>query len=177
MRLKDNHTWNAPEGYKILVVERGLVSFNFPESWLLVKMQPVEIHDGEPPDDNARLMMSFWRLPPGVDWAGLPLAPMLVQSVEEKEGEREILSTSEVYRPPRTDLEMVWLEQGFMDPEEHREAFSRIAIARGWDVQALVTFDFWATDRARFAPVWDECMRSLQLGRKIEDPTKGAVLQ
>lgn len=174
LRLKENHNWKAPAGYKILVVERGLISFNFPEKWLLVKMEPIEIHDGKPPNDNARLMVSFWRLPGGVDWTGLPLAPMLAQSVET--GERDILERGEIITAPREDIELVWTEQKFMDPVEHREAFSRIAIAREPAVQILITFDYWADMLERFLPVWDEVLSSLRLGRYIEDPTKGETL-
>lgn len=173
-RLKDDHTWQAPKGYKILVVERGLVSFNIPEDWLLAKFEPLELHDKAPPDDNARLSMSFWRLPPGVDWTDLPLAPMLSQAAEG--GTLQILARSAVAKVARTDLEMVWLEHRFLDPVEKREAFTRMALARGWDVQALLTFDYWVDDAEKFLPVWEEALRSLQLGRSIEDPTKGAVL-
>jgi len=70
----------------------------------------------------------------------------------------------------------VWTEHRFLDPVEKREAHSRIATARGWDVQVLITFDFWVDDAANMRPVWNEVLRSLQLGRTIEDPTKGAVL-
>jgi hypothetical protein len=174
LRLKDNHTWNAPDGYKIVVLDRGAVSFNVPDSWLLAKLEPLEIHDAPPPDDNVRLMVSFWRTPPGIDWTELPLKQLLVQSTETSK--HEILSHSEVIKAARTDLEIVWNEHRFMDPEEHREAYSRIALARGWDIHALVTFDFWVTDAEKFQPAWDEVIRSLQLGRHIEDPTRGALL-
>jgi hypothetical protein len=174
LKLQKNHTWKAPSGYKIMVVERGVVSFNFPEHWLLKKMEPIEIHDGEPPDDNARLMVSFWRLPPGVDWTGLPLAPMLEKSVDV--GEREILSTGKPVTMPRSDMEMVWLEQRFIDPIEKREAYSRICLARGSNVQVLITFDFWADVHKTCAPIWNEVIRSLLLGRYISDPTKGEIL-
>ena len=30
LKLKDNHSWQAPTGYKILVLERGAVSINIP---------------------------------------------------------------------------------------------------------------------------------------------------
>lgn len=173
-RLKDNHTWRAPDGYKIVVLDRGAVSFNVPHSWVVAKTQPFEMNDAEPPDDNARLTISFWQLPLGVDWSGLPLIPMLTESV--KDSELHILGQSEVTTSARSDLELVWMQQHFMDPKEPREAYTRIALARGWDVQVLITFDFWVDDARKFTPVWDEVLRSLQLGRHIEDPTKGAVL-
>lgn len=174
LRLKDNHTWKAPKGYKILVIERGLVSFNFPEKWLLKQIDPVEIHDGDPPNDNARLMVSFWRLPKDVDWSGLPLGPLLAQSTEGSE--MEILARSEIITVPRSDLELVWTEHRFLDPVEKREAYSRIAMARGFYVHVLITFDYWVDDADKMLPVWSEVLGSLQLGRHIEDPTKGATL-
>ena len=173
-RLSEKHTWNAPKGYKIVVMERGAASFNIPEAWLVVKMNPLEIHDGAPPDDNARLMVTLWHLPPGVDWSGLPLKPMLLDSVNH--GKHKLLSTSKPIEIARGGAEIVWLEQLFIDPVEEREAYSRIAVARGFDVQLLITFDFWKDDAARCTPVWDEVIHSLQLGREIENPLKGPTL-
>ncbi len=33
LRMKDNHTWKAPDGYNILVVDRGALRFNVPKAW------------------------------------------------------------------------------------------------------------------------------------------------
>jgi hypothetical protein len=175
LRLKDNHTWKAPKGYKIVVLDRGAVSFNIPEGWLLAKLEPhVEMHDNPPPNDNARLSVSFWRTPPGINWTGLPLKPLLAQSVEDSD--LEILARGEIISFARSDLEIVWTERRFLDPEEKREANSRIAMARGWDIHVLITFDFWVDDLEKLKPMWEEILHSLQLGRHITDPTKGAVL-
>jgi hypothetical protein len=176
LRLQDNHSWTAPDGYKIAVLDRGAVSFNFPASWHLAKLEPFELNDKQPPDDDARISVSFWRLPSGVDWSGLPLVDMLVKSTEMEKSDIEILARGEIVKDPRTDLELVWTEHRFMDPKEHREAYTRIALGRGWDVQVLITCDFWVTDAERLKPIWAEVMRSLQLGRVIQDPTKGVTL-
>jgi hypothetical protein len=173
--LKDNHTWKALAGYKIVVLDRGAVSFNVPESWLVAKLEPFELHDQEPPDDNARLTVSFWRMMPGIDWSGLPLEPLLLESV--KDTELKVLDQGEVVKPPRKDLELVWIQRRFLDPVEKRDAFTRIAMARGFDVHMLMTFDFWVEDVRKFQYVWDEALRSLQLGRVIEDPTRGVITQ
>jgi hypothetical protein len=175
LRLHDNHTWKAPDGYKIFVMDRGAVSFNIPETWVLAKIEPnVEFNDCEPPDDEARLSVSMWRTPPGIDWTGLPLGELLQKSAEG--GTVKILSRSGIIKSMRTDLEMVWTEHKFRDPKEKREAFTRIAIARGWDVHVLITVDFWVDDLARIEPMWEEVLRSIQLGRVIEDPTRGVTL-
>ncbi len=174
MRLKDNHTWKAPKGYKIVVMDRGAVSFNVPEKWILTKMEPLELHDAEPPNDNARIMVSFWRTPPGVDWTGLPLPELLLKSTEDTA--RDTLEISSLTLYPRDDLELVWIAYRFLDKDEQREAWSRVALARGWDIHTLITFDYWVDDAKKCQPVWDEVLRSLQLGRSIEDPTRGAVV-
>lgn len=178
-RLHDKHTWDAPKGYKVMVLDRGAVSFNIPESWVLAKMEPnLEIHDGEPPNDNARLSVTFWRFPPGIDWGGLPLEPLLLDSVAGIQ-DKEDYQLLEQYSPqqyPRKDIEIYWLEHRFIDPEEHREAYTRVTIARGWDVTIILTFDYWLDDAEKLRPEWEEVMRSLQLGRNIQDPLRGETL-
>ncbi len=176
LKMHPQHTWQAPVGFKILVLERGLVSLNIPYDWIISDTNPMTLNDVDPPGDNARLSISFWPLPGGVDWSGLPLAPMLAKSLEDTR--LETLERGKIIQMERDDLEMVWTFHKFIDPVEKRNAFSRSALARGFDavgVQALLTFDFWEDDTERFQHVWDEAIRSLQLGRQIEDPTKGVT--
>lgn len=174
LKLKKNHTWKAPKGYKVVVLDRGAVSFNIPVEWVVAKTEPFELNDAEPPDDEARLTTSFWRTAPGIDWSGLPLDDLLQKSAGGTD--LDILERGESIWVARDDLELIWTFQRFLDPEEKREAFTRIALARGWDVHVVITCDFWVDDLQRLEPVWDEVLRSLQLGRTIEDPTRGAVL-
>ncbi|HLY28930.1 MAG TPA: hypothetical protein VKQ72_21465 [Aggregatilineales bacterium] len=176
-RLATNHSWTAPKGYKVVAIERGAVIFNIPQDWTLTKLQPIEIYDKEPPADNARISVSFWRLPPGLDWTELPLEGLLNDATKDlgKSDERQILDNGPVKTSPRTDLELATKIQRFVDPLEHREAYTYMATARGWDVHVLITFDFWLDDLAKCAPVWDEVLRSLQLGLVIDDPTKGIM--
>lgn len=169
--LPTNHTWKAPEGYKIVVLDRGLVSFNVPDTWHLAKLEPFELNDAAPPNDNARLTTSFWRLPAGVDWSELPLDKMLEDAT--KNSKLKVLAKSEQFKVNRPGVELVWVEHRFEDVENNnREAFTRIAVARGWNVQVLITFDFWVDELAKFEPAWNEVIGSLQLGRYIQDPTK-----
>jgi hypothetical protein len=156
------------------VADRGAVRFNVPRSWVIVPTSDcIELYDQQPPKDNCRLAVSYLRLPP-IDWSGLPLAQLIATVVEGDR--REILAREEVIKVPRADLELAWTEIRFMDPQEYREAFSRIALARGWNLQALITFDFWVEDMVRLEPVWDEVMRSVELGRYVDDPTMGDIL-
>lgn len=174
LRVKPNHTWRAPDGFKIVVIDRGAASFNVPTDWHLAKLDPLEMYDRPQPDDKARLMVTLMHTPPGIDWTELPLTDLLAQST--KDSSLQTLSRSEIIKAARTDLELAWTEHRFIDPEEHREAYSRIALARGWDAHVLITFDFWVDDTEKFQYVWDEAIRSLQMGRRIDDPLKGPTL-
>jgi hypothetical protein len=175
MRLKDNHTWKAPDGYKIVVLDRGAVSFNIPATWIVAKVEPFEMHDNEPPNDDARLSVTYWKFPPGIDWSGLPIEPLLIQSTENIG--LEVIEKLPPVRSKRTDIELVWVQHKFIDPVEKRDAYSRSAFARGFDVQVLITMDLWVDDAVKLQHVWDEVLRSLQLGREIADPTLGEITQ
>lgn len=172
--MPENHNWTAPEGYVIFVADRGLVRFNIPESWVVHSIEPIEIRDTEPPDEKCRLMATIMRAPPGIDWTGLPLTPLLENAT--KGTYRKILEHKPIQTYPRDDIEVVWKQIKFDDPVEHRPAFSRIAVARGSAVHVLFTFDYWEDDAERFVPVWEEVMRSLLLERFIDNMLKGETL-
>lgn len=89
---------------------------------------------------------------------------------------RNVISKSEVVRVNRQTAQIMWSEIKFIDAEENREAFSRICIGLGSDVQCLITFDFWADEAEKLTPVWDVVMRSLTLGLYISDPRTGLAL-
>ena len=174
LKLKPNHSWKARPGYRIFVVGRGAVRFDIPQAWVL---QPdtgsIKIYDGDPPNDNCRLEVSYNQLPP-IEWGGFPLAPLLEEVISGDH--REILSKGEVMSLNRHGLRLVWTEFCFMDPVEKREAYSRMLIGIGGNVQCLITLDFWPEDAKRVDPVWDEVIRTLQLGIYIPDPTTGKAM-
>ena len=176
-KLKENHSWNAPAGFKIVVLDRGAVSFNIPEKWFVAKMEPTfEIHNDVPPRDDARISVTFFRTQPGIDWKGLPVEALLQHSMKDV-ADHDSLGTSAITRLPRTDIEVVWAEQRFIDPvEKPRQAFTRVTLARGFDIHAVISFDYWVNQAEKFRPVWHEMIRSLQIGRVIADPLKGETL-
>ncbi|NJO43369.1 MAG: hypothetical protein HC865_22970 [Cyanobacteria bacterium RU_5_0] len=174
LNLKDDHHWQATPGYKIFVADRGAVRFEVPQDWIFEPdTKSFKFLDGEPPDDNCRLEVSFNRLPPA-DWTLFPLAKVLREVVERDE--REILSKGEIVTVKRQTARIVWTEFKFLDSQENREAYSRICIGLGSGIQCLITFDYWVDDADRLIPVWDVVMRSLTLGLYIGDPTKGTAL-
>lgn len=175
LKLKKNHTWKAKPGYRIFVADKGAVRFDFPDNWVVLPDDDsIKFHDKQPPDDDCRLAVSYMRLPP-IDWSGLPLS-QLVQSVVDGD-ERGVIAQGKMHDVKRPDLELAWTEVTFIDPVEKREARSRICLGRGSNIQPLITMDYWTTDADKFTPVWDEVLRSLQLGVYVQDPTRGLRLQ
>ena len=171
LKLKPQHSWQARPGYRIFVADRGAVRFDIPQTWILEPdTASIKFFDAAPPDDNCRLEMSCTRLPP-IDWSGLPLAQLLQDVVAGDH--REVISTGEIVSINRRDLRLVWTELRFRDPVEEREAYSRILLGLGGNVQCLITLDYWPEDAERARPVWDEVVRTLQLGVYIADPTTG----
>ncbi len=167
-RLPKNHGWRSKPGYKIFVADRGALRFDIPSDWAF---EPGEssfrFYDREPPDDDCRLEVSVMRLNPEVDWRGLPLAQFLEEA--SKDSLLEEISRGEIVHVKQPDLELVWRESRFLDPGERRESRSRMCLAHGSHVAPLITMDFWPEDAERVIPVWDEVLRSLQLGAYVKD--------
>jgi hypothetical protein len=172
-RLPKNHGWKSKPGYKLLIANRGEVRFDFPEGWVVnFGDDSVRINDREPPDDECVLQISVHYLPPGIDWSGLPVRTLLEGLGDDDDKERRTLGRGDVIVIKRPDVEIAWYEQRILDVKENREAISRTALARAKNIQPLITFDFWPEDLNRLDPVWNEVLRSLQVGNRIDDPMK-----
>lgn len=130
-------------------------------------------YDKKPPDDECRLACSYLTLPP-IDWSGLALSDLIKAATDGDS--RKLTMTGDIVSGNRPDLEYAWADFGFIDPAEQRHAYTRLCIARGQNLQTLITLDYWDEDGARLAPVWREVIRSLQLGRYISDPTMGDII-
>jgi hypothetical protein len=171
LELKEDHNWQSTPGTKIFVAGRGALRFDVPADW---HFEPQEksfrFLDKKPPHDDCCLEASFNLLPPG-DWADFPLVPLLRKVVEEDT--RDAIEKGEIIRLKRQTARLVWTQFKFIDPKEHREAYSRICIGLGSNVQCLITFDFWVDDAERVTPVWDTVMDSVVLGLFIRDPRTG----
>lgn len=171
-QLPARHGWKAASGHKILVLDRGALVLEFPAEWV---MEPgpsqVNLRDGATAEDSTCLLaVSFLRLPP-VDWRELPLARLLLEAVEGDDRDR--IATGPAHETKHHDLEIAWTELRVVDPGELRECRSRTCLARGNNIQCLITFDFWPEDEARLSPVWNEVLASLRLGVPVEDPASG----
>ena len=172
-RLRKDHVWEAKPGYKIFVADAGAVRFDIPQKWIVTPgPDSIRFNDKQPPDDDCLMQMSLMRLNPEIDWSELPLREMFDATIGGDE--REITPIGEVQHVRRQDLELVWREYIFIDPNEQREARSRACLARAGTLLPFITMDFWPEHTDRFSPVWHEVLRSLRLGQYVKDPTRGA---
>ena len=173
LKLKNNHSWQAKPGYSICVLDRGLVRFDYPRNWK-VEMQDgaVYLHDREPSIESCDLGVSIFRMPQEII-AEIPVEELLTQSLGE---ERKAYEQSEIRRFDRGDLDVVWLEQKYIEKTQNRDARFRVAIARGACV-CLISMNYWANRAAGLERVWEEVMRTLQMDLQVTDPTAGPVVQ
>lgn len=174
IELAEDHNWKSQPNTRIFVAGRGAVRFDVPHDWHFEPQEnSFQFLDRKPPNDDCRLEVSYNLLPPA-DWTDFPLRNLLKQVVEDDS--REANEMGEIHQLKRQTARIVWTQIGFIDPQENRPAYSRIAIGLGSGVQCLITFDYWVDDAEKFTPVWDMVMSSLVLGLFIRDPRTGFAL-
>ena len=167
LKLKEGHTWRCSPGYKICVLAEGALRFDVPREWVTEpSAASVKLYDATPPDDNCRLEVSLLRHSQ-IDWSGLDLETLIHNSA----GGNADAERKDIHRQQRPGVALVWIERASI--ENGKAARSRIAIVRGLNAHAVFTLDFWASDADRLAPIWDEIMRSIDLGLQVDDPTVG----
>ena len=141
--LPDDHGWTARPGNSIFVANRGAVLFEYPSDWVIKPDgNSICLYDREAPDDNMRLQVSVLRLGPDraiVDWSAMPpLASLMEDAVRPAPHGKDRCSA-------RRNLEYLWLEMDFTTRK--RKAHSRACLARGGNVQAFITMEYWPEDR------------------------------
>jgi hypothetical protein len=105
---------------------------------------------------------------------GMPLEELLVRSLD---GDRKPYMQSEIRLSPRQDIDVMWLEQHYLESTQNRDARFRVALARG-PLICLVSMNYWSSRAAKLEPVWDHVLSTLQLSSElISDPTRGPVVQ
>ncbi len=174
LKLKRNHSWKSKPGYSICVLDRGLVRFDYPSSWTVEgKEGAVYLHDRADSIESCDLGVSIFRVPPEAA-AALSMEELLLGSLE---AERAPYHQSEIWRSTREDLEIVWMEEQYVETSQNRDARFRVALARG-PVICLVSLNYWTSRAEKLEPVWDHVLNTLQLSSEtISDPTRGPVVQ
>jgi len=173
LKLKDNHTWKSKPGYSVCVIDRGLVRFDYPSNWIVEPDEgAVHLHDRPPSVESCDFGASIFRVP-AEHVRELCLDDTLRDALG---GDRKPYQQSEIHHIARGDLEIAWLEQRYIDAEHNRDARFRVALARG-PVLCLISMNYWSNRAAGLERVWDEVLRTLVMGVRIEDPTSGPVVQ
>jgi hypothetical protein len=164
--------WKARPGYRILVIDRGAVRFDFPNSWIAgIDSKYVRIIDREPPDDRCGVMVSCRRISLRV--TEMPMMELLREVTSENLEDRPTKSRGPiigVYRPP---LEAAWRQMRFIDRLQQREACTRVCLARGGRTLATIVFDFWPEDELSLHEAWMVLLQTLTVGDYLEDPASG----
>jgi hypothetical protein len=173
LKLKSKHTWKSKPGYSICVIDRGVVRFDYPSNWIVESAEgAVHLHDRTPSVESCDLGVSIFRMP--ADYVReLSLDETLEHTVSK---ERNAYQQSEMRHIARGGMEIAWLEQRYHDAEYKRDARFRVALARE-TVLVLISMNYWANRAAGLERVWDEVLRTLVLGLRVEDPTAGPVIQ
>jgi len=130
LRLKDRHVWKAKPGYAICAINRGAIRFDYPHGWdVSADSDSLKIRDHPEPDDNCVLAVSQMHLPRELA-DQVPLRQLVASSMDNDP--RDIRGRGDVLEIQREDgIELAHSEIRCFDPTEKREAFSRLAIARG----------------------------------------------
>ena len=173
LKLPATHGWKAQPGNAVLVLERGLLSFEYPKTWHLVPGKTTELYDAAPPADEARLQISLFPLRPDVDWSGFPFKTMGKELFSRRDDDEHVIWREPTKPELRHGIPMDTSYSRWFDTEEKREAFSRQVLARHELVLALLTMDFWVEDAARIEPVWELILDTMRLGDYIENPFMG----
>ena len=174
LRLAARHGWRAQADHKILVIGRGAVRLEYPETWVVELAEDcVRLHDRAPPDDDCVLGVSYHRWPPVAD--ALTVTALVRGAMAGDE--RSFLALDPIIEETRIDISLAWGQGRFVDPQTDREACGRLCIARRGEIQALITFDFWLSDLAVRDAQWNAFLASLQLEQWVADPTRGPSLQ
>lgn len=163
--LPPGHGWQCKPGNNLFIADRGAVAFETPAKWVVrYENKTLSIHDQDPPDDQCRISLTIYRLPPvRGGWKKLPLEKMMadVDRMEKKSKKRP---PSELHIERRPDMDLVWADKGtYKDPLNGRPIRCRQILARARLVQCLITFEVYDENAEDFRPAWNDLLATLQL--------------
>jgi hypothetical protein len=176
MPLPENHGWRSSPGYKIFVANKGEVRFDYPESWEIDISAPITFRDRPQPNDICRLRVFIYH-PTAKQKQTPPIQEALqdlidIARAESNEDLGYSLGQGQITVIPREDVDLAWRQDRYFDPNRQREISTRSCAARAGGTIALLMFDFPSDDRSTFDAIWEEILRSIQLGQIIEDPQR-----
>lgn len=169
-KLAPDHGYRAKPGNKVFIIDRGAVRFDLPGDWTVTPKDSSCVL--ETPEKDCMLEISHFTLPP-LDRSRLAMTELLQGAT--KIGGHDT-AAEQIVHIRREDMEIAWAEHTYIDPSENREAILRTCIACGLTVHIVISYAFWPECRERFHEVWEEILRTLQLGHYFNDPRVGPRL-
>ena len=91
----------------------------------------------------------------------------------EESDTRPIVHRAPIVPIHRHPLEGAWRQMHFVDELQHREACTRVCLARGGRTLATIVFDLWPEDELRLHSAWTTIIETLAVGDYIDDPITG----
>ena len=177
VKLADNHGWHDTPGYKICVMGRGDIRFEYPEAWVVVPTESsLKIHDKPYPNDNMVLEVSVLKMPP-VDWSRAPSLEQLISDNMQKQG--VLLMPSQVHRMEIPGLQLVWAERDDVDKDTGEPVVWRQAHCIpgghyvGPGLVGVITFGFWKRIYEEGDANFNHIVSTIVMGEKIADPSVG----
>ena len=183
IHLAENHGWRASPGHKVMVVGRGDLRFEYPQSWVHeITAQSVKLRDKTFPKDVMLLEVSVLRTPAPAEWNRVPSLTTLLLDNLRQQGQP--VEPGAIHTIETAGLEMVWAEYPKIE-EDPQTKQPRPAIWRQAHCHAgkyhqgtympfgIITFGFWSEHRDVADPFWEHFLASLVLGDKITDPAQG----
>lgn len=165
--LPENHGWNAPPGYNVIVLDRGAARFDVPAGWHVSHGQDsLKFQDAPPPNDECSLEVSMRRLS-GVAIDAVPMEEMLRTALGAEQ------RCGPMRRERRANHRLVWTHYDFHDSALDRGARCRCALGLAANLHVFLTLAYWHDDAQRCEAVWDQVVRSLNIGLLYRDPASG----
>ena len=167
-KLLPGHRWQTRAACKTIVLDRGAVQFDYPRSWVVVpNSESVAICDREPPANQSRLEVSFFRVAVP-ECEELPPAADFVDRVTSRK--RENATYGPLREEIRRGVEVAWRDILLRAPTKRSAALFRVGIARRGSIHCLITYEYFGARRERCDEVWEELLETLMLDRSSDRP-------
>ncbi len=183
IKLAPDHGWRATPGYKLMIVGRGDLRFEYPQDWVHeFTDHSVKVRDKVFPQDVMLLEVSVMKTPPIFGRPDIPtVAKMLEDNLEKQEHPTPL---DQIRRIEAPGLDLAWAEYPAIeeDPQTKlpRQATWRQAHAHAGKFHrgaympfGIITFGFWSEFADRANPIWEHFLQTLVIGQHIADPARG----
>ena len=175
--LAKDHAWKATEGFKLCVVSRGELIFEFPRAWWIdPREMSIKVANRKPPADDYCLEVSVIRYPASQLNTPVPSIALLLQESVMNIG--HLIESEDLVYHPREDIEIVWGEYRDIDEIEKREVirhscFTHCVKQDGGHLYGFLTYGFWPEKRETAEPLWQHILNTLIMDRPIKNPSIG----